>query len=392
VRSQRRKGATPRHVRRISVAALAFLAYLTVAGADGAGAAADLPLPAAIETPADSWVVLPMGQFGSRANTFWQLLHAAPGTSQWSVVTPQGVADNGGLVAAAGVTTASTMVAFLPSQLLRFSPLSATTDAGRTWSPAFLPGALAARPNALASGPDDSLAIVGAAVLHRPSNSSTWSRLVPLAALQRLAPECAAKALDAVAVTSTGVPLVGVPCRGRLGLFTGLNGSWHQERAALPGDWSGANTTILRLQAGKTQTTVLATASRKGHQALFALSQSVSGTWQASAPLPIGTDSTVRATAVDSGGALSVLVGSKESESVDEITSGGRWVTLPAPAHGSVALAWVTPDSTSLDGATLDAFSVVRGTNLHVFAFTPGSGKWVEADSLEVPLPYGSSS
>ena len=121
-----------------------------------------------------------MGQFGSQANTFWQLLHADPGSSQWSVVTPQGVADNGGLVTAAGVTAASTTVGFLPSQLLRFSPLSATTDAGRNWSPGSFPVPLPPDRTRLASGPDGSLAIVGAAVLHQPSNSSSWSRLVTL--------------------------------------------------------------------------------------------------------------------------------------------------------------------------------------------------------------------
>ncbi len=392
MRLQRGKRATAWRVRGVGVVALAFLAVLTVAGAEGAGAATDLPLPAAIETPADTWVVLPMGQFSSRSNTFWQLLHAAPGSSQWSVVTPQGVADNGGLVTATGVMTASATVGFLPSQLLRFSPLSATTDAGRTWSPAFLPGALAAGPNALASGPGGSLAIVGEAVLHRPLDSPTWSRLVSLSALQRLAPQCAATALDAVAVTSTGAPLVGAACRGRLGLFAASDGKWGQERAVLPGDWSDANTTILRLQAGNTQTTVLATATRKGHQALFALSQSGSGRWQASAPLPIGAGSIVRATAVGSDGALSVLVGSKKSESVDEVTPGGGWVRLPAPPRGVVGLAWVSPDTTSLGATTLDAFSVVGGTNLHVFTLTPGGGKWVGAQELQVPLPYGSSS
>jgi hypothetical protein len=364
----------------------------TVAGAEGAGAATDLPLPAAIETPADSWVVLPMGQFGSQDNTFWQLLHADPGSSQWSVVTPQGVADNGGLVTAAGVTAASSTVGFLPSQLLRFSPLSATTDAGRNWSPAFLPGALSARPDALASGPNGSLAIVGTAVLHQPSNSSSWSRLVTLAALERLAPQCGATALDAVAVTSTGAPLVGAACNGHLGLFAALDGTWRLERAFLPGGWSDANTTILRLQAGNTQTTVLASATRKGHQALFVLSQSGSGGWHASTPLPIGTDSTVRATAVGSDGAVSVQIGSKQTVSVDEIMPGGSWVRLAAPPRGVVGLAWVTPYTTSFATTTLDAFSVVGGTTLHVFAITPGGGKWAGAQTLQVPLPYGSSS
>ena len=392
MRLQRRKRATTRRVRRVGVVTLSFLAVLTVAGVDGTGAATDLPLPAAIETPDDSWVVLPMGQIGNQVNTFWQLLHAAPGSSHWSVTTPQGVADNGGLVTAAGLATTSTTVGFLPSQQLRFSPLSVTTDAGRTWSAAFLPGALAARPNALASGPDGSLAIVGATVLHRPLNSPTWSRLVSLAALRRLAPQCAARTLDAVAVTSTGAFLVGVACRGRLDVFASPDGKWQLERAPLPGDWNDANTTILRLQAGDTQTTVLASATRNGHRALFALSQAGSEGWHASAPLPIRADSTVWATAVGSGGALSVLLRSRQNESVDEITPGGSWVTLPAPPRGAVALAWVTPDTTSFGATTLDVFAVVGGTNLHVFALTPAGAKWVGAQTLQVPLPYGSSS
>lgn len=370
-----------------------FVALLAVAGGGGVSAAAtDLPLPAAIETPAVSWVVLPMGQFGSLVNTWWQLLSAAPGSSHWSAVTPEGVADNGGLVAAAGVATASNTVGFLPSQLLRFSPLSVTTDAGRTWSPTFLPGALAARPNALASGPDGSLAIVGTTVLREPSNSATWSRLVTLAALRRRAPQCAASSLDAVAVTPTGAPLVGAACHGHYGLFTVSGGTWRLDGGSLTGEWRNAGTTILRLQAGTTQTIALATATQGAHQALFALSLAGSGGWQASAPLPIGAGSTVRATAVDFGGALSVLVGSKQSESVDVIAPGGSWVTMPAPPRGAVGLAWVTTSTNSFGTTNLDVFSVVGGSDLHVFALTPEGDKWTEAQTLQVPLPYGSSS
>jgi hypothetical protein len=388
---QHRRRAAAGRLRRIVLVAFSFFAVLAVAGGSAA-AASDLPLPSAIETPADSWVVLPMGQTGNLVNTFWQLLRAAPGSSQWSVVTPQGVADNGGLVAAAGVTTASATVGFLPSQSLRFSPLSATTDAGRTWSPGFLPGALAARPDALASGSGGSLAIVGSAVLHKPSNSPGWSRLVTLAALQRLAPQCGATALDAVAMTPTGAVLVGAACQGHLGLFSASGGKWRLDGAPLPGEWRDASTTILRLQAGNTQTTALATATQGTHQALVALSLAGSGGWHASAPLPIGAGATVRASAVDFGGALSVLVGSKESESVYQITPAGSWVTLPAPPRGAVGLAWVIPATTSFGATTLDAFTVVGGTDLHVFALTPGGGKWAGAQTLQVQLPYGSSS
>lgn len=376
-------------------AALAFLAVLAIAGgadAGAAGAATHFPLPAAIETPADSWVVLPMGQFGSFVNTFWQLFHAAPGTSQWSVVTPEGVADNGGLVADAGVSTASTTVGFLPSQLLRYSPLSVSTDAGRTWSPEFLPGALAARPNALASGTDGSLAIVGSAVLHKSSNSPTWSRLVTLASLQRFAPRCAAAALDAVAVTSTNDLLVGTTCHSHVGIFTSSGDKWHLDPTPLPGGWREATTTILRLQASATQTTALVAANQGAHQALFALSQAGSGVWQSSAPLPIEAGATVRASALDSGGALSVLVGSGRSQSVDEIQPGGKWLTLPPPPRGALGLSWVTPNVSSPAASALDVFTVVGGTDLRVFALTSEAGKWAATQTLQVPLPYGSSS
>jgi hypothetical protein len=58
-------------------------------------------LRSAVSTADGTWVVLPIGELGDPSNTFWQLLYAAPGSTRWSVVTPKGTADNGGLVAGA---------------------------------------------------------------------------------------------------------------------------------------------------------------------------------------------------------------------------------------------------------------------------------------------------
>jgi hypothetical protein len=386
--------STTRGGRRVGLAALSILAgsAALVAGAGVAGAAG-LPLSAATETSSDSWAVLPMGQLGNQANTFWQLLHAEPGSSHWASVTPQGVADNGGIVAAAGVAGASITVGFLPSQLLRFSPLSVSTDSGHTWNPAFLPGALAASPSALASGPDGSLAIVGDTVLYESSSRSAWARIVSLATFRGLAPRCSATALDAVAVEPTGGALVGASCHnGEVGLFTESEGVWHLDPAALPGVWRNAGTAVIRLQSNAGQTTALVAAGRGGRQALFALSQSGTSSLRVSAPLSFGAGSTIRASAVDPGGALSVLVGSKRSPSVAEINPDGRWVTFPPPPIGTLGLAWVVPSSISFGGTGLDAFTVVKGTELHVFVLTPAGTKWVPAQTLQVPLAYGSSS
>ena len=70
------------------------------------------------------------------------------GASRWSLVTPPGVADNGGLVAAGGGT--SLTVGFRPSQNLAFSPLATSTDAGQNWTPGLLDAGLADTPGAIA--------------------------------------------------------------------------------------------------------------------------------------------------------------------------------------------------------------------------------------------------
>jgi hypothetical protein len=77
---------------------------------------------------------------------------------------------------------------------------------------------------------------------------------------------------------------------------------------------------------------------------------------------------------------------------VAEINPDGRWVTLPPPPIGTLGLAWVVPSSISFGGTGLDAFTVVKGTELHVFVLTPAGTKWVPAQTLQVPLAYGSSS
>ena len=188
-----------------------------------ATSAVDAPLSGGTQSTGGSWAVLPMGQLTDPSNTFWQVLRAQPGSSRWSVVTPPGVADNGGLVA--GASAGSALVGTLPSGLLHFSPVSVSTNGGTSWSPVFLPGSLAARPDALAvaAGPTGgSLAVVGTRVLHAGPAFASWSTLVSLSRLTRASRRCAADALEAVAAAPDGAPLVATGCRraGEIGLFT----------------------------------------------------------------------------------------------------------------------------------------------------------------------------
>ena len=111
------------------------------------------PLSTSLVTPQGSWAVTVMGGSAADENNFWQLFVRPAGATRWSLVTPEGVADNGGLVAAAGADGTSLVVGFRPSQGLAFSPLATSSDTGKTWTPGLLDADLADVPDAMAVAP-----------------------------------------------------------------------------------------------------------------------------------------------------------------------------------------------------------------------------------------------
>ena len=354
-----------------------------------AGAATPAPLPSAVATAAGSWVVLPMGELSDQTNTFWQVLHAAPGSPRWTVVTPQGVADNGGLVVAASERL--TVVGFLPSRLLRYSPLSATSDDGRTWNPVFLPGGVTARPDALAYGEGRSgigLAVVGTTVLTGGPLLSSWSPLVSLDRLRRVSPSCGGTAIDAVTVGQAGSPFVATGCGrgGRVGVFVDEGGSWTQAGTTIGGRFANSSTSVLRLQSTPSLLTGLVEATKSGRNALIGLWQNSTGHWTASSSLALSRDASILATSVGQSGALVAVVGSRSAPSAYDVVPGGRWTRLPAPPLGTVALGPMALAS----APTLDAFAV-DGTELSVYALSPSGARWVKSQTTQVSLAYGSS-
>jgi hypothetical protein len=376
------------------VVCLAGLAGLSLSVQPASGTApVGVPLPSAIETGGGSWAVLPMGELSDPLNTFWQVLHAAPGSSHWSVVTPQGVADNGGLVA--GASAVSALIGTLPSQLLRFSPLSVSADGGQSWSPDLLPGALAARPDALADAGGagaGSLAIVGTTVLHARTSLASWSPLVSLRRLDRTSPRCGATALDAVTVAATGAPLVATGCRrgGTVGVFTTSAGSWTQVGTSLPRRLGAGSTSVVRLESSDGVTTALVAAGRSGRaaNALVALWQRTAG-WTASAPLALPANGQLLASSVGATGTVAVVVGTKRAPVAYDLVPGGAWTRLPPLPPATSALGPLEP-GVGFGGPTLDAFTVAR-TELGVYALTPSGTTWAKVQSTQVPLAYGSS-
>ena len=207
-----------------------------------------------------SWAVRPRSE-----DNFWQLFVRPAGTSRWSLVTPEGVADNGGLVAADGAGGASLLVGFRPSQGLAFSPLATSSDTGRNWTPGLLDADLADVPDAMAVAPSGrTLALLSdgsieAAATSGAAAAGQWSRLTSLSALAATAPgrECGLVAVNAVTFGPDNVPMAAGSCArpGVAGVFADTGGAWQAAGPVLPAGFGGDQVQVLGLAA-----TVLASA------------------------------------------------------------------------------------------------------------------------------------
>jgi hypothetical protein len=388
VASWGRRARSPRHVAGAVACAALLLAFVVPSAAGASGGA----LPNAVSTASGTWAVVPMGQLAEPSNSFWQLLVARQGSPGWSVATPPGVADNGGLVLGAGQD--SVLVGFLPSGRLQFSPLALSHDGGATWHPSYLPGALADVPDALAFEPGPSggaLAVLRAQhVVASGATLSSWASKTSQAQLRRSSPACRAGAITAVAFSPSGSTVVGARCTrpGVVGIFTQVGSSWLAARTASSQPFPGGAMTVLRLETLGQTTVALAQVVGGRQRALVALWNGADG-WSSSAPLALGSGASVRASAIGANGSLAVLVAGRGGLEAHEISPGSTWVPLPTPPTGTQALA-TAPNAVASFAGGYDALSV-HGAVLRVFALTPARTRWIVAQTLRVPLAYGSS-
>jgi hypothetical protein len=367
-----------------------------------------IPLTSGVTTTTQSAVTLAMGHLDDPANTFWELFLRPAGSSTWSLHTPPGVADNGGLVVAVPAAGPVT-VGFLPSGLLRFSPVAQSDDAGKTWTPGVLPSALVPTPDALATIPSEKLgppensmvALAtgsGGSVLTGLGDLSTWHTVATIRTLARSVSGCTVKRITAVAADpSASGPVLGVQCAesGRIGvLFPSAISSasptgttmWSSDGPLLTGGASG-NVTVLRLESTDAGLTGLVGVRSGTAASLVAFWQRAPGAgWSQSTRLAVPSGWTVRATSTGGGGGqgVSVLLGVGSRLRIAEVAGpGSGWLTLPVPPAG-------TGDIVT-EGAATDAF-VVSGSRLGVWAWSTGDAGWHRTQTVTVPVPYGSSS
>jgi hypothetical protein len=359
------------------------------------------PLDTSLVTAQGTWAVAVMGAPATAHEGFWQLFVRPAGASRWSLVTPQGVADNGGLVAAGGST--SVTVGFRPSQNLVFSPLATSTDAGRNWTPGLLDAGLAATPGAIAIGPSGrTLALLQDGTIQAAPTASAaaagqWAPLTTLKALAASAPGriCGLTGVIAVSFGPDKNPMAAGSCvrPGVAGVFTDTGGTWRSAGLALPGqDLAKDTVQVLGLAA-----------TAGGNVALLAAGNSLlaawwNGTrWTVSDPLAASpvTARTVRALGFGPGGSAWLLLGGGRAESI--AGPGSSWRALPPVPAGTMTLApagtmTLAPAGTMTPvpgtGGSYDALAVA-GSRVTVWRLAPGT--WASVQLITVPIQYGSS-
>ena len=363
--------------------------------APASSSAPGAPLATSLSTATDSWAIVPI----SANPTFWEVLVRPAKASTWQLVTPPGVADNGGLIAAADAGSGLT-VAARPSQDLSVTPVSATTDAGASWSTEGpISKGVAASPDALAVSGRQLAAVLGNGTVEASSDAGgSWRTL---AEPGTIAASPAGQKCGTVHVSSVSfgpVPtqvLAAAECgaTGTAGLFSYSAGvGW--QRLTLPASGQlvrlGAGTALLRTQEGLTALWADDALHWYAYSPLSSPAtptpKSSSADWTASAPLPVTSALTASgglagATATSAGGTWVLLPGGQAA------TIGGpgqQWLLLPpTPAHTEVLA--------SGPGTALDALAV-SGHTLTVWQLDHESTVWARAQTIRVPIQPDSPS
>ncbi len=355
----------------------------SLAGADGTG-----------------WVVVRMGGAAATFNDFWELFARPAGSTQWKLVTPAGVASNGGLVMTQS-GSGTLVTGFRPSQDLTFSPLAASADAGAEWAqqPPLSPG-LANVPGALAGNTASRLLALTDTgdVDEGTGGGSAWTRLTTLRALasSSAGKACGLTALTAVAWTSAGTPMVAGDCSkpGAVGIFALTSGAWHTVAPVLSGTAARAGADVIGLAiTGEDTTAVLAVGSGQSAAVIDAWSADGGARWALS-PALHGATLTAGATPsvsfLGDGSTGLVLAPPTGHASTSEAYTigwqGSQWHALPQLPAGSGSGQLATLAATA--AGVPQALVVDRGT---LTIWQLGSDQWTLQQTVRVAIPYGSS-
>jgi hypothetical protein len=351
------------------------------------------PLATSVQSPAGTWATVAMGNLSQPLNTFWQLFFQPADAGQWSnQVQATAVATNGGIVLAAS-ENGSFVAGVRPSNMLQFSPLIQSSDAGASWSNGVLDEGLVARPNALAiATTGQALSLVsgteGAEVLESTGGLTSWRTLANATGLASdpAVRTCGLRTITAVAYFGT-TPVLGTACDrpGTTGLFISEGGRWKLDGPALPRQFGDGLIEVLGLSSSSSGMSALLAVSEKSGTNLIAAWTANGSRWTTSSPLALGAGGQLASFGPSSGSGFFVLLRSGSR-------TGRLFVVGPATAWRQLASPPPTTATVSFGpGGTVEALAV-RLAVLSVWSLPPGSGAWTRSQVLDVPIQYGSSS
>ena len=378
----------------MALASAALAAGCGSAASSGPGSGAGAPpagasfLATSLGTASGTWAITVMGGSAASHNNFWQLFVRPAGSAAWKLVTPPGVADNGGLVTA-GTGGRSLITGIRPSQDLTYTPLAITRNGGQAWSPAGpLDAALANAPDALATAPGTGrlLALLTNGTVKAAAPGYTrWTTLATQRSLATTPAgrRCGLTALTAGAFTPSGTPLLAGRCSrpGTAGIFAAKNGTWQAAGPALPATLDHQHTTVLRLtRTSNGDVALLEAGTGPDASLLAAWSAGNGGHWALSPVVRLRGAELTSASFGPSGAAALVLTGNR----AETITgAGAAWRSLPALPAGTATLA---PGPSG----GFDALAVHR-TRLTIWQLGPGTTAWRATQAMNVPVQFGSS-
>jgi len=347
-------------------------------------------LNTSLATTAGAWATVVMGGSASSDNAFSQLFTRPAGSTAWKLVTPPGVATNGGFVLAAQGNQAL-IAGFRPGVDLTFSALAATGDNGSTWQPGSSPlqPGLADVPDALAAAPSGGqmlALLLGGTLTHSADGGAHWSALSSARSIAGTAAgrRCSPAGLTAVSLSPAGAPLAAATCTrpGITGIFSYTAGGWQAAGPSLPAPLAGTAIGVLRLTGTPAGNEALLVAGTGTAASLLAAQTSDDGAhWTVSAPLRLGA-ATVRSSGFGADGAAWAVLTDGRAETISGPAA--AWQSLPAAPPGTAALA---PGA----GGAFDALAV-SGSKLTVWRLSQGSTAWAATQVINVPIEYGSSS
>lgn len=344
-----------------------------------------IPLATSVTTSAGSWATLAMGHLDDPSNTFWEVFALPSGGQQWAEHTPPDVADNGGLVTAP--TSAGAVVGFRPSALLSFSPLASTTDGGTTYTPGLLSGGLADVPDALSVAPSGhAAALTSTQILTSTAALSGWQPITTVAAIKTspAGQACDVEQLTAVMDTDDGL-FLGTACRspGVVGLLQLAGSAVVSTTLKLPAADAKAPVEVLRIapyQQGVAALLGVRTGSTTSYIGAWNTAPG-SPAWTLSAPQSESGE--LVSTAVTSRAGFAVLTRAHSGVLAAMViaSQGTSWTQLAAPPAGTatISVAGNRTDALVVDSATFVDYQLT-------------DAQWAKAQTVQVAIPYGSSS